>query len=74
MAGLWERWRRATSYPLLWIGLYLCWLAFFGCVIFGWSWLSTSLSAAVFAVAALIPPCLIGVSQWMERVYYPDGR
>ncbi len=74
MAGRWEEWRRVTSYPLLWMGVYVCWLGFFAALIFRWSWLSTGLATIAFLLAALIPPALLGLSQWMERHYYPEQR
>jgi hypothetical protein len=72
--GRWEAWRRLTSYPVLWLGVYVCWLAFFAVLVFDWSWLPIGLAVVAFVVAAAIPPGLLALSQWMERHYYPEGR
>ncbi len=71
--GWWEQWRRITSFPLLWLGLYACWVAFSAAAVFAWAGLTPfRLALAAFLAVIAIPPALLGLSQWMERHYHTD--
>ena len=68
-----ERLQKITAYPLLWAALYLVWLGFAAGLLF---WLARvrppSLSAGLLFLAAAVPPALVWLSNWMQRVYDPD--
>ncbi len=68
-----ERLERITAYPLLWAALYVLWLGFAAGLLFWFVAVRPpSLAAALLVAAAIVPPALLWVSNWMQRVYDPD--
>ena len=71
--SVWARWKRGTAYPYVWLGVYGLWLLLAGSFLLhapiGWT-----LRAAGGALVALLPPLLLWLSDWMERLYAGQAR
>ncbi len=69
----WARWKRATAFPYVWLGVYALWLLLSGSFLLrasiGWP-----LRAAGGGLAALLPPLLLWLSDWMERLYAGQAK
>ncbi len=70
----WARLTRVTSFPVLWIAIYLLWLVFSASFCF---WLlplgETLVRAVVFVLAGLLPLLLIWVSNRMAKSAMEQG-
>ena len=68
-----ERLEKITAYPLLWAALYVLWLGFSAALLFWFVAVQPpSLAAGLLALIAIVPPALVWLSNWMQRVYDPD--
>jgi hypothetical protein len=66
----WERWTEITTFPLIWIVVYLLWVAFLASFIF---WLfplgGTIVEIVVFLVLSALPGGLVLLSNGMLKAY-----
>jgi membrane protein implicated in regulation of membrane protease activity len=66
----WERWTEITTFPLLWIVVYLLWVTFLAAFIF---WLfpigGTAIQIVVFLVLSALPGGLVLLSSQMLKAY-----
>ncbi len=67
---VWERWTEITTFPLIWIFVYLLWVAFLAAFIF---WLfpiaGTTIEIAAFLILSALPGGLILLSNGMLKAY-----
>jgi len=66
----WERWTEITSFPLLWIAVYLLWVAFLAAFFF---WLfpigGITVQIVVFLALCALPGGVILLSNGMLKAY-----
>jgi len=66
----WQRWTEITSFPLLWIAVYLLWVAFLAAFFF---WLfpigSVAVQIVVFLALCALPGGVILLSNGMLKAY-----
>ena len=66
----WERWTEITSFPLLWIAVYLLWVAFAAAFLF---WLfpigGIVVQIVVFVALCALPGGLVLLSNGMLKAY-----